>query len=252
MLFDSTHKRSTALNVDFRPKNVTRTITATIALLASFFLLGQLAYLFLPDFPGRDIFNEEFNLNSEGNFPALFSSLLLLVCSFLLFLIFNIEKTRASYYSTTWFTLSLIFLYLAIDENISLHEYAGRIPNKIDDFERFSGFLYYPWIMPAIVVLGILGFIFFEFIRDLPKSTKRQFLIAAFIYIGGAVGIEAIGANHDMIYGRDNIIYSLIVMAEELCEMVGLAIFINALIKYIIRSKINRMNIQFIFEDDGE
>lgn len=248
-MISNSQQKAVNSKINVQAANINRFITLATALLIGLFVIGQFAYFFLPDFLGRDLFNEEFNLNGEGNFPALFSSVLLLICAFLLYLTARIEEKRDSRQAKYWFWLSVIFLYLSIDENISLHEHGGLLFKEAGDL---SNFLYYSWIVPAIVALAVLGSVFLQFIRDLPSSTRRQFLIAAIIYIGGAVGIESIAGNHDSMYGQDNITYALLVLIEESFEMFGLVIFVNALIKYIIRSKIKCIEINLLFKDENK
>jgi hypothetical protein len=59
------------------------------------------------------------------------------------------------------------------------------------------------------------------------------FVIAGSIYIGGAIGMEMIGANYSDHHGQENLPYNLLADAEELGEMTGVAIFLTALAQFI-------------------
>jgi hypothetical protein len=67
----------------------------------------------------------------------------------------------------------------------------------------------------------------------LPKSTRREFLTAGALFVGGAVGLELLAGRYSEIHGVDNFIYSLHVTLEEGLEMLGVWVFIRALVRYI-------------------
>jgi len=85
-----------------------------------------------------------FDLNQERNIPTLYSSIALVFASILLLWISIMHKNLKSPYKA-WFVLSLIFLFLAIDETASIHE---RLTTPIRDALNTSGFLYDAWIIP--------------------------------------------------------------------------------------------------------
>ncbi|NJL52171.1 MAG: hypothetical protein HC930_08030 [Hydrococcus sp. SU_1_0] len=63
-----------------------------------------------------------FNFDEEANLPALYSSLALGFCAYLLSLIATVKKKVKGKYAKQWKTLGFIFLYLAVDEMCSIHE----------------------------------------------------------------------------------------------------------------------------------
>jgi hypothetical protein len=58
-------------------------------------------------------------------------------------------------------------------------------------------------------------------------------MIAAALYIGGAVGLELVGGRYAEMHGLKNLTYSMIATAEETLEMAGVIVFIYALLRYI-------------------
>ena len=63
-----------------------------------------------------------FDVNGEANIPTWFSSLLLVLNSFILAIIAIRTKAQQGRYYTQWFVLAVVFLYLSIDEAALLHE----------------------------------------------------------------------------------------------------------------------------------
>jgi hypothetical protein len=98
-----------------------------------------------------------------------------------------------------------------------------------------TGSLHYAWIIPAgiCVALFVLGYL--RFLAKLPAKTRRLFLLAGAIFVGGALGIEAVSGKHASLHGEQNLTYHLIIAVEELFEMAGVVVFIYALLDHISR-----------------
>ncbi len=171
-------------------------------------------------------------VDGEGNIPAWYSAAQLLLCAVLLAIIAFAQKQLGKGYVFHWLILCLIFAFLSLDETVQLHELSIR---PLQGMFGGSGFLYYAWIIPAgvCVALFVLGYL--KFLVQLPARTRRLFLTAGIIFIGGAIGLEAISGNHASLHGEQNLTYHLIVTVEELFEMAGVVIFIYALLDYIAR-----------------
>jgi hypothetical protein len=69
-------------------------------------------------------------------------------------------------------------------------------------------------------------------LAKLPAAVRLRFLIAATLYLGGAIGVELVGGQLAVSGGIDNWAYCLTVTLEEGLEMAGLIVFIWALLKY--------------------
>jgi hypothetical protein len=57
---------------------------------------------------------------------------------------------------------------------------------------------------------------------------SRLFLVAGFVSVGSAIGIEMISAKYVSLFGSQNLGYALIIACEEGGEMTGVAIFLCA------------------------
>ena len=78
-----------------------------------------------------------------------------------------------------------------------------------------------------------LALFFSNFLFKLPKTTSVSFIIAGIIYLTGLLGIEMVGGYYHELHGKENLTYSLISTLEESLEMLGLILFIRALLDYL-------------------
>lgn len=68
-----------------------------------------------------------FNFNGEENVPAFFSSLLLTFAAVMLYVIYHLhESWKRSSDNKYWLLLSLVFIFMAIDESVQLHEHIAE------------------------------------------------------------------------------------------------------------------------------
>lgn len=119
---------------------------------------------------------------------------------------------------------------LSLDEFMSFHE---RLIEPLQNSLNTSGFLYYAWVIPGTIFVLIFLLAFLRFITTLPTKIKRLFIIAGTIYVSGAIGMEMLGGYYTNLYGEKNIIYAILTTIEEFLEMLGIVIFIYALMSYI-------------------
>jgi len=172
-----------------------------------------------------------FNLDTEKNIPSIYASLSLLVVSILIYWIAYTRKKMALSF-LRWGLLFLIFLFLSIDELISLHE---KLILPIRDLLHTTGLLYYAWMIPYGIALIILLIGYISFLYRLPKKTRVLFIISGLLFIIGAIGFEMLGSEYDYIHGtRESLTYTLIYTCEEVLEMLGIATFTYALTSYAV------------------
>lgn len=173
-----------------------------------------------------------FYVDLELNAPAFFSMLLLLFASLLLTVITVFKKQQQASYLVEWAMLSVGFLFMAFDEIVAVHERLLE-PMRAILGEQNLGIFYYAWVVPAIMLVFCLGIFFLRFLITLPSKTRTFFLISAVMYLGGAVGLELFEGLIAEKSGMGNLIYIILVTIEESLEMVGVIVFIWALLGYI-------------------
>jgi hypothetical protein len=188
---------------------------------AIFFLTGRdWVYGFVP----------RFSLVGEGNIPTWFASTTLLACAVLLGVIGRIERDASSTFARHWNVLALIFLYLCIDEAAELHE---LLIDPVRGLLGTGGLFHFAWVIPAIVLLLLLSVAYLRFLLHLPAAIGRLFVASGATYVGGAVVAEMIGGAWIESRGFRNAGSAVIWSVEESLEMIGVVLFIYALLRYL-------------------
>jgi hypothetical protein len=158
------------------------------------------------------------SLSFERNVPTWGASSLLLLASAAL----AVSAERASSHRPAWWALSVIFLFMSLDEAIEIHEHLGGLIEG-------RGVLYFSWVIPAAVIVLVLGLSFLRFLARLDSVDRRPFVVAGAIYVGGALGMELPLGWWTERAGDDNLVYGLLDWIEETLELVGLTVFLLAL-----------------------
>jgi hypothetical protein len=173
-----------------------------------------------------------FYLDEEQSIPAYFSSLQLLLAAVLLCGVALLKRAQLDRDARQWAVLALGFVFLSIDENCSIHEFFGdRMPGL-----KATGFFYFAWVIPGAIITVAAGLFFLPFIVRLPSDTRRDFIIGALLFLGGALGTEMLGGRYAEVHGYRNLGYVAFATTEETLEMVGIAVFVRALLRYIERT----------------
>lgn len=200
-----------------------RGVTAAVALVALLGLAAELLHHRDPPGVSEEVV-ELVSLSYEGNLPTWLSSSLLLACAVALVAIARAPAARQAY-RRHWTLLGVVFGYLSIDESVELHE---RLNLVVD----LDGPLYFGWIVPAAAVVAALGLAYLRFLLALPAATRRRFVVAGALYVGGALLMEIPLGLWAEAHGDGGLGYALIDFAEELLEMIGASLFLFALLHH--------------------
>ena len=185
-----------------------------------------------------------FIVNLEANLPTYFSALVLLGDAILLaFIAYGSKALGEKFWH--WIGLSGIFVFISLDEMIQIHE---QLRAPMEALFSTSGLLYFAWFIPYIGMVAIIGIAYFKFMMRLPKKILQLFILAAVVFISGAVVMEAISGMHAEVHGEETLTYALMYTFEEFLEMSGATIFLFALLKYI-SSQFNNFKIEFMYKD---
>lgn len=175
-----------------------------------------------------------FNLNEEQNVPTFYSALLLLASAALLAILAaaarrNDRSRRDAWY---WGGLAALFLFLSVDEAASIHELLLR---RVGSAAGTSDLLHLDWVVPYVGAGAIVALLYARFLLRLPRVIGIRIVAAGTIFVAGAAGIELIGSavlrENDYDYGT--LPMNLLFLAEETLEMLGVAYFITALLRYV-------------------
>jgi hypothetical protein len=165
-------------------------------------------------------------LGYEGNLPTWYSSTLLLLCSLQLAMIATVKTERRAPFATHWWGLAAIFLYISMDETAQVHENAGH-------WFDFNGLLFYGWVIPASVVVLVIGVWYLKFLWHLPRRTRTQFVLSGGIYIGGALCLDYVLGYWIDRTGKKDLTYCLIDLVQESLEIFGVTLFLCSLTEYL-------------------
>ena len=194
-----------------------------------------LVIYFIVDDPDKFDFVQMFDLDMERNVPTLFSSAILLIAAYLFYLLSVVSVERNDCHHKAWLGLSWVFIFLAFDESAKIHEQIGDFT---ENFVDASGFLYYPWVISYGLLTIVLAIIYLPFFLKMERKRFWQFMLAAFIYLGGAVGLELLGAREADLHDTDTILYCSLYTVEESMEMFGVIYLINILLDLLRGEKL--------------
>jgi hypothetical protein len=171
------------------------------------------------------------NLTREGNIPTWWQFSTLLACGALAATIARAAHDNGEARRTReWAAVATAFLYLSMDEGAGIHELAVR---PLRQMFNTTGLLYYPWIVIGAAAAAVVAFGARRFVAALPRRTRRTLLLAAGVFLAGALGFEAVGGMVAEDYGRANMRYAAISTLEELFEMFGVALAAKAMLEHI-------------------
>lgn len=214
--------------IPISPKRVAFSLSSWVLFFA---VVGVTVQVLRYGFNYRERWIDLFNLDREINYPSWYSSFTLLFCAILLGIIAAAKKNQGDRFLSHWKALGFIFLFLSLDEILSIHEIL-----IIDDLRKalnLGGFFYFIWVIPGAIFVLLTALAYLKFLRHLPQKTRQLFLLAGSIYVGGALGMEMVCGYYADAVGQRNVIYGLMVSVEEILEMVGVIVFIYALLSYI-------------------
>ena len=215
------------IKINLSPFKIVKSITVFFFLFSLVNLVIQFAKY---GFNYRQEWMVIFNMDREMNFPTLYAVLLLAFCSWLLKLIYQLEKRRKFKFAVYWKVLHFLLAFMALDEALQIHEIM-IIP---DVSKRLPGIFHAVWVIPYGLCTLVLIYYFSKFIAHLPGQVKKMAIASASIYLFGVLGMEMIGGIWiRMAGGMQNLVYALLASAEEMLEITGLIVLIYGLLIYI-------------------
>ena len=209
-------------------------------------LLGIVVFLGLAHLATRHLLQESqealtgltafFGLGGEANLPTFVSVLNLLAAGLLLSLIAYHKRRLGDAMRWHWAVLAAGMLLMSVDEAAQIHEgIVGRVVEAITG--PMDGVFHYVWYLAYLPLLALLAVVYVPFLRRLPAWYALRFMLAGLLYVGGAVGVEMIESFLDYA-GASYLFWTLSLLAEEMCEMLGIVVLIYTLLCYIAEEKL--------------
>lgn len=220
------------MNIQLSPKKIFKALLYGITILI---LLNFLALTAKFVFHHDTVFglSKLVSLDLENNIPTWYSALIIFLCSTLLFIIGGFYKRNNGKFHRHWIGLAIVFLFLAVDESASIHE---LLIVPVRRGLNTTGYFYFAWVVPAMIMLPVLFGVYYKFLLALPKETAALFLTSGSLYVIGALGMEMVGGNiryvNQETEATRSLVYELVVILEESLEMFGMALFLYALLSF--------------------
>lgn len=171
------------------------------------------------------------SVDYEGNIPTWYSTVLLLACASVMALLAATLREKERMTSHRWGLLAAIFGLMSLDEAAGIHD---RLGVPLGQWLNVTGFLSFAWVIPgALFVLAFL-LLYARFFLQLPTTLRIAFFIAGVLYVGGALGFEAISANQVYVEGDTSLMYFLVSTVEELLEMWGVIVLFYGLLTALV------------------
>ena len=180
------------------------------------------------------------DVGSEQSLSTYFSVINLLLAAGLLFTIYAHESKVVKPASGYWLFLSILFLFLSIDESAGIHEKFGNLHEYMVRMDFIEPMLdTHQWIPFGVIFVICVFVILLPFLRSLPTKTRNYFLIAGTVFVTGAIGFEFLGAymlKSGFVDSPKEMIFFIRRLFEEGFEMYGIAIFNCALYReFLVR-----------------
>ena len=201
-------------------------VVATLALIVLCLLAAHLLAIYLRfqfDYDYAMGFIPRFYMNYEQSVPAYFSASLLMASALLFYFLHRSSgETPVRHH---WLILSLVFLFLAVDEATGLHE---LLIQPVRTLLGTSGVFAYAWVIPYGIGVILLGLYLLPRIVRLHAFVRLLFFLSAAIYVSGALGMEMLAGHTGLDGHTRSLAFEILTTTEELMEMSGLILLIYA------------------------
>lgn len=170
-----------------------------------------------------------FSVQQEANLPTWFSSACLLLCAVPLGAIAALKRAAGRRDVCHWAGLALVFVFLSADETAMLHD---RVKDLMGPVLSGGGIFFYSWVIPWGLLVLAVGLAYLGFLGRLPARTRNEFLLAAALYVGGALVLELVEGAYRARHGYD-VVMVMMGSVEEFLEMLGALVFLRASLNYL-------------------
>ncbi len=169
-----------------------------------------------------------FDVDDEVSVPTWYSQILLLFIGLAAFAAAYLSEKKAV--ARLWAVFGTIGVVYSIDEGSGLHEFVLQTLHVTFFEDASSTKSDNAWLIILPFVLLIAGWLVWSMIRYLPKRTMLLFVLAGFVFLTGAVGIDLLTSVTE----RESFLHQGILAGlEEALEIFGSIIALYAIVDYI-------------------
>ena len=177
---------------------------------------------------GADI--ARLDVDREMSIPTFWSSLQLAFLTTLC----GIRARAAAGSGEPWKPWALVAAcagFITLDEALEIHEI---LINPMRSMFNASGFFHLAWIIPYSAIALVVGAILLPWISRLPVRTRNGLLLAAVLFVLGAIVMEGIGGSIIERDAIDSTSYTFATSVEEGLEMIAVVVGIRAVLGDLI------------------
>jgi hypothetical protein len=167
------------------------------------------------------------DLNHEANIPTWYSTILLLAGACAAGLV---GAAAGGEQGRGWKGIALVMAFFSLDETAGFHERFVLPPDFIGPFGPVRNIT---WVFVGAVAAGALVGLFLRTVLSCPPPIRRAVLVAGGIYLGGALGFEALGGLWALSHGEINWMHAILEALEEGGELLGATLFLDAALQYL-------------------
>lgn len=177
-----------------------------------------------------------FDQDQEYNIGSWFQGTLLLFIALLMLATSAAAKSAAARGVLQWRLLAVVFVFLSLDEIASLHELMGLRPEapgaRLSELLGLRRHVFFDWVLVAIPFVLAVSALALPLLLRLPRRTAMLLLLAAALYLCGALVVETLAGNYVNSVAFQPMRYRLLVAAEESLEGLGCIVAVLALLSY--------------------
>lgn len=139
----------------------------------------------------------------------------------------GVAARNARYRRVGWTMLAVVAFAASIDEYAQLHERLWAIGESLQ--VRLGWELWYTWVLPGMIIALVVAVLLLPLVLSLPARSKWMVFIGGAVFLGGAVGIELVGA-YQVITDASIDTYVMVTMLEEFMELLGVSLAIGGVL----------------------
>ncbi len=169
------------------------------------------------------------SVDKEASLPTWVSVMLLGAIGGFMHLAASAARAGGEGTARSWKVLAWIFIYMAADELVAIHEGFDRLGASL---VPGGGLFHFGWVVFGLVAVTAAGLGFLPFLLRLRRITAVRLFVAGAVYVFGALGLEMLGGL--VVEATEGSFWrGVMAMVEETFEMVGLALALRAVLLHL-------------------
>lgn len=216
--------------VDLSPERALRALLGVCFTLVLLCAVTQVAYHAFPGIPGVGVITDRLSLNSEKSLPTAWAFLQLVIAAGCTLFVARLAARQGATWVAHWHVTALLLLLVGFEELLALHE---DLNDHLAAGDHIGG--RYPWVIGGAVLVVALALAMARFVFALPRAVRNLVVLAAAMFVGGAVAMEAFGGWYAEAHGDDSLGAIVGWIIEEGLELTSVSIMTYAVLRFADR-----------------